>query len=57
MKTKQIGYYAKDEWGNLYQFEWRGQNKDQFYIQISPINFRKEDERHYEIVEIFEGEG
>ena len=44
-----LGYYAKDKFGNLFQFEWDA-NDDLNIIQMSII--KKANKEDYEIVEI-----
>ncbi len=47
---KQLGYYAKDVNGNLYQFEWGA--GDEFYIMNSNGDMVMDDPSKYEILEI-----
>ena len=44
-----LGYYAKDKFGNLFQFEW-GENDDLNIIQM--LTTKKVNKKDYEIVEI-----
>ena len=44
-----LGYYAKDKFGNLFQFEW-GENDDLSIIQMPTT--KKVNKKDYEIVEI-----
>ena len=46
---KQLGYYAKDIKGNLYQFEWGESNL--FYI-VDLQGKRLDDPEQYELLEI-----
>ncbi len=44
-----LGYYAKDRFGNLFQFEWK--ENDDLYIRQMPIT-KKVNKKDYEIVYI-----
>ena len=44
-----LGYYAKDKFGNLFQFEW-SENDDLSIIQMPTT--KKVSKKDYEIVEI-----
>mgnify|MGYP003624996812 FL=1 len=45
-----LGYYAKDKFGNLFQFEW-GED-DNLYIRTFKVNLLKVNKEEYEIVNI-----
>ena len=50
MKNNYLGYYAKDKFGNLFQFGW--QENDDLHILKSDGRYYIVDKSDYEIIQI-----